>query len=108
MGSLLFDFDKYNIKPEAIPALNETFKVFLMNPALRVLVNGHTDSIGSEAYNQRLSEKRAKAVLDYLVGRGIDPSRLKAVGHGESRPIASNETEEGRARNRRVEFSHMP
>ena len=71
---------------------------------LDVAVEGHTDSLGSDDYNQKLSQRRANAVIAYLVQQGIDATRLKAVGHGESRPVASNETADGREQNRRVEF----
>jgi OOP family OmpA-OmpF porin len=67
-------------------------------------VAGYTDRIGSDAYNQQLSERRAKAVMDYFIGEGVAPDRLKAVGYGKSKPVASNATEEGRAQNRRVEL----
>ena len=70
----------------------------------KVTVEGHTDNIGSDAYNDKLSNKRAKTVSDYFVSKGIDASRLTAVGKGESSPIASNDTEEGRFKNRRVEL----
>ena len=75
------------------------------HPNLRALVEGHTDSIGSDAYNQRLSERRANAVRDYMVSRGIDAQRITTKGWGKSKPIASNKTKEGRARNRRVEIT---
>ena len=79
-------------------------KVLRDNPDLRVTVEGHTDSVGSAAYNQKLSERRAQAVKRYLVRQGIDPSRITTEGYGKSRPIASNETEEGRAKNRRADI----
>jgi OOP family OmpA-OmpF porin len=107
-SSLLFALDSSDLKPQAYPALNEAFKVMQMNPLLKVQINGHTCSLGSEAYNQRLSEKRARAVMHYLVEKGIDPDRLGAVGQGETQPAASNDTKEGRALNRRVEFTRMP
>ena len=66
---------------------------------------GHTDSVGSEAYNQQLSQRRAESVRNYLLDLGVDPDQLTAVGYGESKPIRSNDTEEGRERNRRVEFN---
>jgi len=72
---------------------------------LRALIEGHTDSIGPEAYNQRLSERRANAVRDYMVSRGIEGSRITTKGWGESKPIASNETKGGQAKNRRVEIT---
>ena len=72
--------------------------------SLRVSVEGHTDSIGSDAYNQRLSERRAKAVRDYMVEQGIDTDRIATHGWGEAKPVATNKTEEGRAQNGRVEI----
>ncbi|UCC66415.1 MAG: OmpA family protein, partial [Deltaproteobacteria bacterium] len=74
------------------------------NPTVRVEIAGHTDITGPEAYNQGLSERRARAVMEYFISRGISADRLKAVGYGESSPIAKNETREGRAKNRRVEM----
>ncbi len=71
---------------------------------MRVRVEGHTDSIGTDAYNQALSERRANSVRDYMVGRGIAVGRLNSVGRGETRPVASNSTADGRAQNRRVEI----
>ena len=99
-----FDFDKYNIKPEWIPVLDEAVDFLMTKPNVRVVVEGHTDSIGTVAYNQKLSERRARAVYDYLLSRGIEPSRMSTVGYSELRPKASNDTDEGRAINRRVEF----
>jgi len=99
-----FDFDKATLKPDGKRKVDEAVKVMKENPSLRVSVEGHTDSIGSDAYNQRLSERRAKAVRDYMVEQGIDPSRIMAHGWGEAKPVATNETEDGRAQNRRVEI----
>jgi outer membrane protein OmpA-like peptidoglycan-associated protein len=72
---------------------------------VEIEIAGHTDSRGSEDYNRRLSQGRTQAVVDYLISQGIAPHRLRAVGYGESRPIDTNDTEEGRAKNRRVEFT---
>ena len=71
-------------------------------PFATALIEGHTDSVGSDAYNLKLSDRRAKSVYDYLTSRGVDPGRLSSIGKGESAPIADNETEEGRQQNRRV------
>lgn len=101
----LFDFDKANIKSQYYPILNDVIKVIMDNPTLRVLLEGHTDSVGTEAYNQKLSERRAKAVQQYLIKGGVDAARLSIVGYGESRPIAPNNTKDGRAKNRRVELT---
>jgi OOP family OmpA-OmpF porin len=79
--------------------------VYQKNPGLRVEVQGFTDSIGTEEYNQGLSERRANAVKDYLVERGVNPEKISAKGYGELNPVASNDTKEGRALNRRVEFA---
>ncbi|MDQ3056189.1 MAG: OmpA family protein [Pseudomonadota bacterium] len=107
-----FDFDKSTLRPDAIAILNEAIEILKRYPDLRVEVAGHTDSIGSDAYNQGLSERRARAVYDYLTSNGIDAGRLAGpTGYGESRPIAPNTNEdgsdnpEGRARNRRTELN---
>lgn len=101
---VLFDFDKVTIKPEFKKMLRNAVKVMKLNPGLTVLIEGHTDSIGREEYNQVLSEKRARAVKEYAINHGIDASRMTIRGYGESQPIESNETEEGRSANRRVVF----
>jgi OmpA-OmpF porin, OOP family len=99
-----FDFDKYNIKPEWVPVLEEAVAILRDNPSMNVIIEGHTDSVGTEAYNQGLSERRARSVYNFFRQNGIAAARLQTVGYGESRPIASNDTEEGRALNRRVEL----
>ncbi len=101
---IYFQTGKAIIRPESFPVLDEIVQVLKDNPWIRLRIEGHTDSVGSAAYNLRLSQKRANAVRNYLISKGIDPSRLEAVGYGESRPIAPNTTPEGRAKNRRVEF----
>lgn len=104
LKGVLFDFDKSIIKQEGRPVLDEVVVVLNSNPSLRVDIQGHTDSTGTEEWNQGLSERRAKAVMDYLVTAGIDPKRLTTQGFGEGSPAVSNETREGRALNRRVEL----
>ncbi|MFZ0725931.1 MAG: OmpA family protein [Desulfobacterales bacterium] len=104
-GDILFDFDKYNIKPAAYPILDEAVVVYEKNPGLKIEVQGFTDSIGTEEYNLGLSKRRANAVKDYLVGKGVDPKIMNVKGYGEMNPVASNDTKEGRALNRRVEFA---
>lgn len=99
-----FDFDQATLKPEAIAILDEAAGLLNQHSRVAVEVAGHTDSVGSEDYNQGLSERRANAVRDYLVSKGVSASRLSARGYGESRPVASNDTEEGRAENRRTEL----
>ncbi|MDB4444596.1 OmpA family protein [bacterium] len=102
-----FDTGKANIKPTFYPELNEVVTVLNRNPGLKVEIQGHTDNVGAAAFNQKLSERRAKSVMEHLVNQGIDPSRLSAKGYGSSRPAASNATPEGRAMNRRVELKPM-
>lgn len=99
-----FDFDKATLKPEAKAVLNEAAALLAKHERVVVEVAGHTDSTGPEAYNQKLSERRAMAVQDYLVEKGVRASRLSAKGYGESMPVASNDSKEGRAENRRVEL----
>ncbi len=100
-----FDFDKSNIKPEYYSNLDMQVDFLKRNPDITVEIQGHTDNIGPKEYNQRLSERRARAVMNYLVENGISKERLSAKGYGFSIPMASNETKEGRAKNRRVQFS---
>jgi OOP family OmpA-OmpF porin len=102
---LKFDYNKWDIRPEYYAGLDNAVHVLNVNPTMKVEIDGHTDSIGSDAFNQNLSEKRAKAVREYLISKGIDPNRLTAKGLGERDPVASNETPEGRAQNRRVVFN---
>ena len=106
LNGVNFDFDKSTLRPDAVAILGEATEILKRYPDLRVEVAGHTDSVGTAAYNQGLSERRAKAVYDYLTSNGIDSSRLAGpVGYGLTRPIDTNETKEGRARNRRTELN---
>jgi OOP family OmpA-OmpF porin len=99
----LFDFDKSVLKPGGKAKLDEIVGL-LPGIDLEVIVAvGHTDSIGTEAYNQKLSERRANAVKAYLVSKGVDAGRVYTEGKGELQPVADNQTREGRAKNRRVE-----
>ena len=100
----LFDFDKYALKPEGQRALDDLYDKLKGVDIEVVVVVGHTDSIGSDDYNQRLSLRRANSVRTYLVGKGINPAQVRTEGRGETQPIADNATEEGRAKNRRVEI----
>lgn len=100
-----FELDKADIKSESHGLLNEIVQVLRDNPQItKVDVNGHTDSDGDDNYNQGLSDRRAKSVVAYLTGHGIDASRLMSKGFGESKPIADNATSAGKEQNRRVEF----
>jgi outer membrane protein OmpA-like peptidoglycan-associated protein len=97
-----FDFDSAELRPESITELERVVKFMNDIPTSTAQIVGHTDSIGTEQYNLALSERRAKSVYDYLTSRGVDPSRLQAIGRGEAEPVATNETAEGRQLNRRV------
>ncbi len=102
---VLFDFNKFFLKPEAKDALNVIAKILKEKPHKKIIIIGYTDSVGSDAYNLKLSLQRAQSVADYLIYvEGIDSSRIKIEGKGKANPIADNSTEEGRAKNRRVEI----
>ena len=87
-----------------MPAMQDLYDLMNENPEIRIRITGHTDNVGSDEANQKLSEGRANSVRDDLIRRGIAPERIEAEGKGESQPITTNDTEEGRAQNRRVEF----
>ena len=108
IGMIHFDFDKSNIKPQYEPILNKIADVMKENPMVHLRIDGHTDSIGTEVYNQGLSERRARSAEQYLIGKGIDAGRISIFGHSFLQPIATNETSAGRAQNRRDEFSQIP
>jgi len=102
---VLFDINSAEVKSEAYPMLNNAVLIMKKNPDLTVEIDGHTDNTGTAAYNMTLSEKRAEAIKDHLVTRGIDPKRITTKGFGFTKPAASNDTKAGRAKNRRVEFT---
>ncbi len=104
LQNIFFETNKAVITTVSYPALDRVINFMSKNPGIKVEIDGHTDSVGSDTYNQRLSQARAKAVVDYLVKHGISRDRLVAKGFGESQPVAPNTTPEGRAKNRRVEF----
>ncbi len=105
LRNLYFDFDKATFKQESYNELNKLERMMLQNPNLKVEIAGHTDVVGTKNYNLFLSRKRAEAVKDFLTKKGIDSRRIKIVGYGSSRPLASNDDEkDGRELNRRVEF----
>lgn len=104
LKDIYFDFDKYELVPLAYVELEKLVRLLKRHPHMAIEIRGHTDSIGPDQYNKYLSRKRAKSVVRYLMSRGIDPRRLSYKGMGETQPIAPNDTEEGRRRNRRIEF----
>lgn len=105
-GTVFFDFEQATIKPESFPLLNALAKTMKENPQIKkVRVDGHTDSVGRDDFNLNLSQRRAAAVVDYMIAQGVEAERLASEGFGKSKPIADNATEEGRAKNRRVELT---
>jgi len=105
LSNTLFDFDKFNLTDKARAGLDKVADWLKANPDLNVEISGHTDSYGSDEYNQTLSENRAKSVYEYFVSHGVKANRLSYKGYGKSQPIATNETDEGRQLNRRVELN---
>ena len=103
-SDILFGVDSASLGGSAASTLDQVASVLLEYPKTAVVVQGHTDSTGTEVHNQQLSERRAEAVYNYLAGRGVDPGRMSALGYGESFPVASNDTEAGRQLNRRVDI----
>lgn len=104
LSNLFFATNETTILPESEAGLQDLYTLLSENPNIRIRITGHTDSVGSDRDNQKLSEGRANSVREDMIKRGIAPDRMEAVGKGKSEPIASNDTEEGRAKNRRVEF----
>lgn len=99
-----FDFNKSTLRPDSAPVLEQVLALMSSRPDLKLEIQGHTDNVGSDDYNQKLSESRAKAVVAWLQGKGIAGDRLSAQGYGMKQPIADNGSDEGRAKNRRVEL----
>lgn len=106
--AVTFDFNSASLKSQFRPALDGVASTLAEYPQTVVEISGHTDAVGSDAYNQRLSEERAGSVSNYLVGKGLVRERFEVVGMGERYPVASNETDDGRSRNRRVEIRVLP
>ena len=104
MDDVLFDFDRSTVKPEAGAILDRLVAFMNENKDKKANLSGFTDNVGTEAYNQKLSERRVASVRDYIVKKGVDGGRVSGQGFGESKPIADNKTREGRAKNRRVEI----
>jgi OmpA-OmpF porin, OOP family len=107
LKNIYFDFDKTTLKSQSFPELNKVVEFLKQNNSVEIEISGHTDNKGSDDYNASLSQGRSQAVVDYLVSQGVDAYRLTAHGYGESKPIDTNESDEGRANNRRVEFTVM-
>jgi outer membrane protein OmpA-like peptidoglycan-associated protein len=104
LRNIFFDTDKYDLKPESLSELNKLVEFMNKNSRIKVEIGGHTDNVGSDEYNQILSENRAKAVYDYLIEHNINSSRLSYKGYGKSMPVSTNDTDDGRAMNRRTEM----
>jgi outer membrane protein OmpA-like peptidoglycan-associated protein len=103
MNNIFFDFDKYSLRPESYLELDRWVDFLTKNSDIKAEIHGHTCWLGSDKYNQKLSENRATAVVNYLTDKGVAKSRLGMKGFGESKPAASNDTQSGREMNRRVE-----
>jgi outer membrane protein OmpA-like peptidoglycan-associated protein len=104
LSDILFDFGKSELRREAELNVAKLSVILQQFPEMHITVEGHTDNVGSEEYNLKLSEKRAKSVLDFLVREGVTAERMELKGYGMSQPVASNETAQGRQQNRRVDL----
>lgn len=102
--NILFETGKSAVMPESMPILDQIAEMLKANPTLKVSIEGHTDNVGSPATNKTLSQNRANAIMALLASKGIDKSRLTAKGWGQEKPVADNNSEEGKAKNRRVEI----
>ncbi|MDQ6844109.1 MAG: OmpA family protein [Bacteroidota bacterium] len=105
LNNVFFDFDKWDLRPESYIELNRVVTLLNENTAIEIEMSAHTDSRGSDDYNFTLSDNRARSVMEYLISKGINSSRITSHGYGETKPVAANETDEGRQLNRRVEFT---
>jgi OmpA-OmpF porin, OOP family len=105
LKNIYFDFDRATLKKESFVELNKVVEFLKQNSSVEIEIAGHTDGKGSDDYNLNLSQGRSQSVVDYIVSQGIESARLTAHGYGESKPIDSNDTPEGQANNRRVEFT---
>jgi outer membrane protein OmpA-like peptidoglycan-associated protein len=104
LNNVFFDFDKSNLRPESFVELDRVVKLLKDNPAIEIEMSAHTDSYGTDEYNFKLSDSRARSCMEYILSKGISPKRITSKGYGESQPVATNDTDEGRQLNRRVEF----
>jgi outer membrane protein OmpA-like peptidoglycan-associated protein len=105
LKNVFFDTKKTELKPESVSELDDVVRLMNENPNMKIQINGYTDNVGTPADNLKLSTGRAVSVVNYLVAKGINKTRLSFKGFGEAKPISTNETEEGRAMNRRTEMS---
>lgn len=105
LNNVFFDFDKWDLRPESFVELDRVVKLLSENPAIEIEMSAHTDSYGSDDYNFKLSDNRARSVMEYILSKGIAPNRIKSQGYGETKPVAPNDTPENRQLNRRVEFT---
>lgn len=105
LNNVFFDFDKWDLRAESHLELDRVVKLMNENPAIVIEMSAHTDSRGSDDYNFKLSDNRARSVMEYILSRGIDPSRITSKGYGETKPVVENDTDENRQLNRRVEFT---
>ncbi|HTE10743.1 MAG TPA: OmpA family protein, partial [Chitinophagaceae bacterium] len=107
LNNVFFDFDKFDLRPESFVELDRVVDLLKENPGIEIEMSAHTDSKGSDDYNMKLSDNRAKSVSQYIISKGIASSRIVSQGYGETKPVAGNETDDGRQLNRRVEFKIM-
>ncbi|MFT3948006.1 MAG: OmpA family protein [Agriterribacter sp.] len=107
LNNVFFDFDKWNLRPESFIELDRVVELLKENPSIEIEMSAHTDSKGSDDYNFRLSDNRAKSVREYIISKGIAETRIVSKGYGETKPVATNDTDDGRQLNRRVEFTIM-
>ena len=104
LRNVFFDTDKATLKPMSYIELDKLAEIMTNNPKMKIEISGHTDNVGTKTYNQRLSQSRAESVVNYLLSKGFSQDRMTFKGYAFDEPIATNDTEEGRAQNRRVEF----
>ena len=102
--NILFETGKSTIKSESLPVIDQVYQLMNLDKTLKISIEGHTDNVGDAASNKKLSTDRAKSVMDALTAKGIDKTRVSSIGWGQEKPVADNRTEEGRAKNRRVEI----
>ena len=105
LNNVYFDFDKWNLRPESFVELDRVVKMLADNPAIEIEMSAHTDSRGSDDYNFKLSDNRARSVMEYILSKGIATSRIRSEGYGETKPVVPNDSDENRQLNRRVEFT---